>query len=153
MKKWDLLSALFWLGLGGYVCYGGHEMGLGALRQPGSGFIFFWLGVIMMGLALVIFLKSLQASPPTKETNSLWSGIQWKKIAYVLVSLALYAYAFIPLGFIVSTVFLLIFLFKAIEPQRWIVAIPGAVLGALVSYLMFSVWLGCQLPRGLLEIG
>ncbi len=31
------------------VCYGGYDLELGTLRDPGSGFMFFWVGIIMIG--------------------------------------------------------------------------------------------------------
>jgi hypothetical protein len=83
----------------------------------------------------------------------LWSQVKWQKNIYVLGALFLYAYAFGSLGFILSTVLLLIFLFKAVEPQRWSMAILGAILSVLTSYAVFQLWLGAQLPKGFLGIG
>jgi putative tricarboxylic transport membrane protein len=87
------------------------------------------------------------------EMKLIWSEVQWKKIVSVIVVLLLYAYAFLALGFILCTALFLFFLFKAIEPQRWSVAILGAVLSTLSAYLVFQLWLGSQLPKGLLNLG
>lgn len=135
------------------VCYGGYDLELGTLHDPGSGFIFFWVGIIMVGLSLSIFIRAMRERAKAGEVKLLWSGAQWKKVIYVLVALFLYAYAFIALGFILSTALLLIFLFKAVEPQRWSVAIMGAVLSTLTAYAVFQLWLGSQLPKGFLGIG
>jgi uncharacterized BrkB/YihY/UPF0761 family membrane protein len=54
------------------------------------------------------------------------------------------------LGFILSTVLLLLFLFKAVEPQKWSWAVLGAVISTLTAYGVFQLWLGTQLPRGFL---
>jgi len=153
MKNKDLLSSFFWLAMGAGICYGGYDLELGTLHDPGSGFLFFWVGAIMFGLSLFIFIRAIRGRGKAEETMILWSQVQWKKIIYVLAALFLYAYAFSPLGFILSTVLLLIFLFKAVEPQRWSVAILGAFLSTLTSYAVFHLWLGTQLPKGFLGIG
>jgi len=153
VRQGDLFSSLFWLLVGAGVCYSGYDLELGTLHDPGSGFIFFWVGVIMVGLSLIIFVRAMHREAKAGEMKLLWSGVQWLKIIAVLVALFLYAYAFTPLGFILSTTLLLIFLFKAVEPQRWSVAIAGAVLSTLTAYAVFQVWLGSQLPKGLLGVG
>jgi putative tricarboxylic transport membrane protein len=153
VKIRDIISSLFWMVIGAAVCYGGYDLELGTLRDPGSGFMFFWVGIIMMGLSLSLFLRAIGEKTKAGEMKLVWSEVQWKKIVWVIIALFLYAYAFTALGFILCTTLLLIFLFKAIEPQRWSVAVLGAVLSTLTAYLVFQVWLGSQLPKGLLNIG
>lgn len=139
--------------VGAGICYGGVDLELGTLHDPGSGFIFFWVGLIMLGLSLSIFIRALKEKGKAGEMRLIWSEVQWKKIVSVLVALFLYGYFFQTLGFILSAALLLVFLFKAVEPQRWSVAILGAVVSSLVAYVVFQVWLGSQLPKGLLDIG
>ncbi len=153
MRYKDIFSSLFWMVIGAGLCYGGYELELGTLHDPGSGFIFFWVGLIMVGLSLSIFIQALKEKGKAGEMRLIWSEVQWKKIVSVLVALFLYGYFFQTLGFILSAALLLIFLFKAVEPQRWSVAILGAVVSSLVAYVVFQVWLGSQLPKGLLDIG
>jgi putative tricarboxylic transport membrane protein len=153
MKNRDFFSSLFWLAMGAGVCYGGYDLELGTLHDPGSGFMFFWVGIIMLGLSLFIFIRAMRDKKKEGEGKVLWSQVKWRKNVYVVAALFLYAYAFSPLGFILSTVLLLIFLFKAVEPQRWTVAILASFLSTLTSYAVFHLWLGTQLPRGFLGIG
>ena len=153
MKSRDFYSSLFWLALGVGVCYGGYDLELGTLHDPGSGFMFFWVGLIMVGLSLVILVQGVRKGGDSQGVRAVFSGLRYPKVIYVLIALSVYAYVFNLLGFIPATVLLLIFLFKAIEPQRWSVAILGAVASSLIAYLVFQVWLGSQLPKGLLGIG
>jgi len=139
------------LGLG--VSYGGWDLDLGTLHDPGSGFMFFWVGIIMVGLSLSVFVQGVRTRADSPGIRAVFSGLRWPKVVYVLIALSLYAYGFNLLGFILATVLLLIFLFKAIEPQRWSIAILGAVGSSVAAYLVFQVWLGSQLPKGLLGIG
>jgi hypothetical protein len=104
----------------------------------------------MIGLSLSVLLGALRMKPDPKGIRSHWGEIRWKKILSVLAALVLYAYAFTFLGFILCTVPLLIFLFKAVEPQKWTWALWGAILSTLTAYGVFQLWLGSQLPRGFL---
>jgi putative tricarboxylic transport membrane protein len=150
VKKKDILSSLFWLAMGFGVCYGGYDLELGTLRDPGSGFMFFWVGVIMIGLSLAVLVKAIRMKPDQKGVGLLRGEVRWAKILSVLAALVLYAYVFTYLGFILSTVLLLLFLFKAVEPQKWSWAVMGAVISTLTAYGVFQLWLGSQLPRGFL---
>jgi len=153
MKKRDIISSLFWMAIGIGVCYGGYNMDLGTLNDPGSGFMFFWIGIIMIGLSLIILLKAIKKTAVAGELKTLWTEIRWKKVVSILVALMLYAYIFVPLGFILSTILLLIFLFKAVEPQRWSWAILGAIISTFAAYGLFHLWLKSPLPKGFLGIG
>ena len=152
MRGRDLYSSLFWMALGIGVCYGGYDLELGTLHDPGGGFIFFWAGVIIIGLSLGVLVQALRKKAEKGEMRALFAGIPWKKILSVIAALFVYAYAFAPLGFILTTVLLLIFLFKAVEPQRWSWAILGAVISTLAVYGVFRILLQCQLPQGVLGI-
>lgn len=138
------------LGIG--VSYGGYDLELGTLRDPGSGFMFFWLGIIMMALSASILIRAVKMKDG-KRVSILGKDIRWKKILAVLAGLFLYAYVFSVLGFILTTGLLLLFLFKAIEPQKWSWAVLGAIVSTLSAYGVFQLWLGSQLPRGFLGIG
>jgi putative tricarboxylic transport membrane protein len=153
VKKRDIISSLFWMAMGIGVCYGGYALDMGTLHDPGSGFMFFWVGIIMIGLSVGILIPAMKETAVAGELKILWTGIQWKKVVIILVALFLYAFVFVPLGFILSTVLLLIFLFKAVEPQRWSWAILGAIISTLSAYGIFHLWLRSPLPRGFLGIG
>jgi putative tricarboxylic transport membrane protein len=148
----DVLSALVWLALGAGVAWAGWDLDLGSLRDPGSGFLLFWVGVVMMGLALCVLGGALRARAGP-GLAALWTGTRWPKVVGVLVALVAYGYALPRLGFLAATTLVMVFLFKAVEPQRWSVAIGGAVASALVAWVVFRLWLGTQLPAGLFELG
>jgi putative tricarboxylic transport membrane protein len=152
VKSRDIISSLFWMAMGIGIAYGGSDLGMGSLHDPGSGFIFFWVGFIMSGLSLMIVIGAIREKGVKGELKKMVADIRWKKVVSVLASLVIYAYSLERLGFIVATIALLIFLFKALEPQKWSWAILGAVVSTLAAYGLFHVWLGCQLPRGILGV-
>ena len=152
MNRADLASGLFWGAVGAYVCHAGWELELGSLHDPGSGFMLFWTGLVMVGLSLGILVNALRRGAAARGPRLEFGG-RWPKVILAVVALVAYAWALPRLGFIVTTFVVLLVLFKGVEPQRWSVAIAGAVASALVAYLVFQVWLGAQLPAGVLGIG
>lgn len=153
MGRAEGYSSISWLIFGGAVVYGSYRLGHGTLAHPGPGFLPFWSGVILCGLSSLVFVqgKLSQQAGGGGPLGQLWAGLKWPKPIYVLMALFSYAFTFTHLGFLLSTTLLLIFLFKAIEPEKWLRAISGAVLASVISYVFFGVWLQVQLPRGFLE--
>jgi putative tricarboxylic transport membrane protein len=153
VKSREIISSIFWLTMGIGVCYGGYNLEIGTLQDPGSGFIFFWVGIIMIGLSLGVLIRAMRETAiPGELKKVLWTEIRWRKIVSVLVALFLYATAFTFLGFILSTFLLLTFLFKAVEPESWTKAVLGAIISTFAAYGIFQLWLGSQLPKGFLGI-
>jgi putative tricarboxylic transport membrane protein len=150
MRGAEATAALVWLGVGVAVGRAGWDLGLGAINDPGPGFLLFWVGFVMAGLALAVLSMALRAPA---EAPALWAGTRWTRVLLVLAALVAYAWALPRLGFLVTTTLVLIYLFKVVEPQRWWVAVAGALASAAVGYVVFKVWLGAQLPAGLWEIG
>ena len=153
MGKANQITAIFCLALGLAVIYGSYRVGYGTLSHPGAGFLPFWCGVLLSGLSLLVFAQASLAKcrGESGSLRRLWVGMKWQKGVYVILGLFLYTLTFSYLGFSLSTMILLVFLFKAIEPQKWSVALGGALITSLLSFVIFARWLDVQLPRGILE--
>ena len=153
MGKADQGSCIFWMILGLAVIYFSHRLGLGTLAHPGPGFLSFWCGVLLAALSVPIFIQGNKTQRSGDETkfSDQWTKVRWSKSVYVILATLVYALAFTHLGFLLSTALLLIFLFKAIDPEKWIVAIGSAILASFISFIIFALWLDVQLPRGILE--
>lgn len=138
--------ALFWVVLGILVCYGAVRLGLGSVTEPGSGFIFFWSGLILVLLSLVALAESMR---PSEEGNPEIGEMNWAKIALVLLCLLLYALFLERLGFLVTTFVLLSFLLGLIEDTAWWRAFGVAGAAVLASFAIFELWLKIRLPKGI----
>lgn len=148
----DTISSIFWLFVGAWICYQGYDTGLGSLHEPGSGFLIFWAGIVMTVLSIIILTQALLKKKDRAGTKMNWASIRRGKIFLVSASLFAYGYALIPLGFVFTTILLLLFLCKIIEPQRWSVSIGVSLISTLCVYVVFQLWLGIQLPRGILSL-
>jgi putative tricarboxylic transport membrane protein len=147
VKRRDVGSGLFWLAAGAFVAWTGWDLELGSVNDPGSGFMLFWVGLIVMALAAAVVVGGLRGGAEAPA----WAGARWSKVVLLVAALAVYAWLLPRAGFIATTTVVMIALFKFVEPQRWSVAIGGAIASALIAYVVFKVWLGAQLPAG--ELG
>lgn len=82
------------------------------------------------------------------DPNPAWlPSSRWLSFVLVLVSLVIYAYLLVPLGFIVST-FLEMSLLSLLFGARWWQATGSALLFSLAVYFLFTEALGVTLPTG-----
>ena len=150
MKKTRTIAAsagaLFWIALGLLACYGATRLGLGSVTEPGPGFIFFWSGLVLVILALIVLADTVRSS----ENAAKGMGeMNWMKIALVLFSLLLYALFLERLGFVLTTFVLMSFLLGCIEGMSWLRSLGVAGAAALASFAIFELWLKIRLPKGL----
>ena len=150
MKRTRILSAVggafFWVVVGVLACYGANQLGRGSVAEPGAGFIFFWSGLVLMILSLIVLADSIRSSEDAVREIP---RINWPKIVLVLFSLLLYAFFLERLGFVLTTFVLMSFLLGCIEGTGWLRSLGVASAAALTSYAMFELWLKIRLPRGI----
>ncbi len=153
MRRANQITAIFCLAVGLAVIYGSQRVGYGTLSHPGPGFLSFWCGVFLSALSLLVFVQTtiVHVRGGSDSLRQLWTGMKWEKGLYVVLALIFYTFTFSHLGFLLTTMILLIFLFKAIAPQKWYIALGGALITSLVSFIVFARWLDVQLPQGILE--
>jgi putative tricarboxylic transport membrane protein len=149
MKRSERIQSLLWGLFGLYIAFEGVQLKLGTPRAPKPGFLIFWMGVIIVILSSAFFLQSFSALREEKKTR--WKGRQWTKGIKLMLALFLYVAFFHWLGFILGTFFLLLFLFKGLEPQKWGMALLLSAVTIIICYLVFSVFLELQFPPGLLR--
>ncbi len=150
MKLRDQWSGLFWLVFSVLVCAESVRMGRGSFQSPGPGFLPFCAGVVVSGLSLLLLVKGTVKKEKGGEIRGLWIGPGWRKIILVAGCLLVYSVLLPRLGFLITTFGLLTFLFSAIERSNlWIKAFT-ALFTVIVTYMIFYLWLGVQLPKGIL---
>jgi putative tricarboxylic transport membrane protein len=151
MGKSDRVSGSFWFLFCLFIIYQSYKLGLGSLYEPGPGFLFFWAGIVVAILALIVVLKSFGAQPAEEVKEAPTGRRTVTKVILVLVSLFVYALLMEWLGFFIVTFLLFIFLLGVIEKKKWWFAILVSVAVTLFAYLVFETALQSQLPKGILE--
>ena len=151
MKKSFLINDLVWIAFAAAVCYGGLRLGFGSFHQPHAGFMPFLSGLVLGLLALIDLVSgTLNRWKDEKKDNEIWAGIHWGKILLTLAFLSVYTAFFTTLGFTLSTILLLLFLFRVMEPKPWWVVLISSVVCTGLFYVGFKIGLESQLPRGFL---
>jgi hypothetical protein len=149
LKKTFLINDLVWIGFASAVCYGGLKLGFGSFHQPHAGFMPFLSGLLLGLLALADLVFGLiNRWKEDKEDVEVWANINWGKLLLTVAVIFLYTILFSILGFTISTILLLLFLFRVMEPKPWWVVLVSSVVCTGLFYLAFKVGLDSQLPRG-----
>lgn len=147
----ELWGGTIWFALSVFVLWQGRRLGLGEVSQPGLGFALFWIGLLMCGLSLWIAVHAVFVEG--SSVRSLWAGTRWYKTLIVIATLVVYGYAFSELGFLVSTIPMMLILLRAVDPVRWSLALPLGIGTPVALWWILKQLLQIQLPSGLFEIG
>lgn len=146
----DLWSGIFWLAISTCVCLISIPISIGTLHSPGPGFLPFWSGVALGIFSIALIITSILKEKVEEKISNLWKGMDWHKVIWVLAALFIYAILLPSLGYLIATSGLLAFLLSLLSRQRLWIPVVSAIITAVVSYLLFYVWLDVQLPKGIL---
>lgn len=148
MRKADRISGTFWLIFALVTIIESYRLGLGNLLQPGPGFIFFWAGILLGIMSLVILIKTFIKVGEAEAEKPTLGGVSYTKI--ILVSLGVFLYALLLefLGFVIVTMLLFVFILGVVEKKKWLFTIASSILVTVAAYLIFQTWLETQLPKG-----
>lgn len=148
MRIPDLVGAAVVAGLGVYLVREGGDLGFGDPAEPGSGFMFWWIGVALLVAAAALAgfaLVGAPASGPDIQTNG--------RISLALacvVALGAYALLLERVGFIPTSAALLTGLFVFVGGYRPLPAAGLGIGGAFASWFLFAKLLSSNLPAGIL---
>jgi len=153
MKKADQWSGLALSILAAGMISAALRLPYGNLHNPGPGFFPLWLGVILGGMSIALFVQTTRGKESERTLREiLEEDVRWGKVLLVLGALILYGFLMDTIGFLIVTFLLMIVLLRFIEPQPWKVVIGWALAGSVGSYLIFEVWMKLRLPKGFLGI-
>ena len=148
MRRADQVCGILLLAFGASFVVGARQFPYSTPNGPGSGFLPFWLGLVMAGLALGLVVRATRATDP--GPGWLPSGRPLVRIAVVTVATALFIALMGVVGMALGTVLFLVGVLRFLEGHGWGVTLGVAVGTALVNWLIFSYWLGVPFPVGVL---
>ncbi len=148
MKVYDQVSSLCWLLLSIVACIESLRLGVGTLRHPGIGFMAFGVCSLLGILSLALFFQATLKRQETR-TEPFFLGKYWKRVFLVLIIMIAYSELMPYGGYLISTFLLMSFLFWIVKGRLlWVLILSS--LTTLITYYVFSVWLRCQFPSGIL---
>jgi putative tricarboxylic transport membrane protein len=150
----DFFTGLFCLLFA--VCFAIESFGydLGTWRMPGPGFFPFGAAVLFGMISIYVIAKALRPAP-SKENPAVGDSVSPDRIrvgiiVQIMAGMLAYTLLLNPLGFVPCTFFLVLFFIRAVAGQRWISSLVIALSVAVVSQIVFNVFLNAQIPSGVL---
>lgn len=151
MRKRDRVMAIFWILLGITVSIWSATFPFGGWEAPGPAFLPFTLGFILILLGNILFFQTIarKGKGSTEIFHSLIpKGAAFTRVVMALGGMLLSVVFLEYLGFILTTFFLILFLMRTIQPQKWRVVLFYALVSTFGSVIIFKVLLKTPLPRG-----
>jgi putative tricarboxylic transport membrane protein len=151
----DQVCGVIWFLIGLSMCIGSFKLSLGEIHNPGPGFMPFLTGAVLALLGLVLILLAIVRKLRREE------GGEGKEIFFVrenrkrfLISTATllgYTVLFEPIGYLLSTFIFFYIMIKLMTPKGWLMPLVLSGSATILGYLVFTVWLKAQFPKGILD--
>jgi hypothetical protein len=140
----DRLSGLVLAVIAAFAIYESSHLPFGAIWAPDAGFFPLSLSVLLLIIAFVGIVASFLGQQERAEF--------WGRSSYVLIAgaaLVIYALALPTVGFVVSTVAVLLLMTRGFGGMSWSRSVLISLVSVIATYAAFRE-LGVPLPRGLL---
>ncbi len=153
MHRWDSAVAAVLLSFAIFVCVQASRYPFGDISEIGPAFLPFYLGLLLAALSTAILLRAL-LSPVEKDSTPLKNiaGKRVLRVVGVFFSMVAYAFFLKRLGFPVTTFLFTLGLLRLAESYRWLTSTLIATAASIGSYVIFSLWLQGQFPKGWLGL-
>lgn len=145
MKRARQLAGLILAGTGLFLVLAGIGLRLEGQYGPGPGFLPFWVGVPLALLSVVwlVQVSVTRAEAPLSEASGSGGG---GRVTAILAALVAFALVLTPLGFTLSMLGLLLFLFFAFDRAHAVAKLAVALAGSLGTSYAFERLLRVPLP-------
>jgi len=143
-----MISSLILFLLAAFVLMTSLGLGIGSVSNPQSGFMPFWISLLMLAFSLILFGMAYQNRSIKVRWADLWHKLHWQKSILAAAFLVVYIFLLPWAGYLMATSVLMIALFRLTSMKAWR-AVVGAVLSVGFSYGLFSLILKTPLPRGI----
>ena len=154
MRGADLVVAALLALLGGVVLGDAARLGFGwGVEGPQSGFLPFWLALLLIGVSLAIFVQALvrrSATPfATRE--------RIRPVLQVLLPVAGFVVLTDPpgppagLGLYVASAFYLGFYMRWVGRHDWRAVVALSVVVPVITFVIFEKWFLVPMPKGPVE--
>jgi putative tricarboxylic transport membrane protein len=154
MRVADLLTSFVLMLMGGVVLWDALRLGAGwGSDGPQSGFVPFWLAVLLLLVSLAIFVQAWVRRVGTPFVTR----AQLRPVLQVLLPVAAFIVLIDPpglpsgLGLYVSGAIYLAVYMRWVGGHDWRAVVALAVLIPVVTFVVFEQWFLVPMPKGPLE--
>jgi hypothetical protein len=145
------LSVLFWFAIGVSVSIESLKLEIGGVSKPGPGFMSFYAGLFLIFLSLL--LAALEIRKSRHGPSGHFSLSINRNLIITLLSLFCLAFFFTTLGYLISVALFVFVLFKSTAPKKWLGPFLWSLGVSVGTYLVFSILLRCNFPKGIFGLG
>ena len=145
-NKRDVFASVFLIVIGIAVIVWAFRLQVGTLLRPLAGFFPLLVGSGIIVLSLVLLFRGWLGRGPAPRPYG-----RWQKPAVMLAALAVYAVLLEPLGYIPSTIFIGMVTLRILGVVSWSLIAVSSVVLSVVVYVLFTQFLGVELPAGVLS--
>ena len=138
----NFAAGLLYIAIGTAFSVGATYYKLGSAERMGPGYFPFWLGILLAAIGLVVLGGSLRTRSPREALPR----FDWKALAWILLSVALFGLLLSRLGMVISLVVLVLVSSRASHEFKWRGALLNAVFLLAVCLGAFIYGLNLQLP-------
>lgn len=145
-------EGIIWIIIGLIIWILALRFEIGSFRSPGPGFLPMFSGLFILTIGLIMLIDRIVFKRKYIKKSEVQHKpfiISWKKILHTLILLLIYIIFFERIGFMIMTFLLMFGLFFDFEKKNYILTILFSLSASFLSYIVFEVWLSCQLPKGI----
>ena len=148
MRGADLVTAAVLMLLGGVVMYDAVRLGIGWGQEgPRSGFLPFWLAVLLLVTAGLIFVQALLR----RSAKRFVEREQFRSVLKVLAPAAAWVVLMQFVGLYVASALYMGVYMRWIGGHAWLLVAGLSVGVPIVTFLVFEKWFLVPMPKGPLE--
>ncbi len=150
----DQAAALFLAAVAGVFWFNSRDMHYQSeFGRPGPGFFPTWLSLALLVVAGILFVRASLSSEADAESPSVGAAGVARRLLRPLLLLAFLMCAVAlmsTLGFLITVGLFLATVMTVVERVSLWKGVMVAGIGTFAFYQLFSVWLGVQLPVGVI---
>ncbi len=145
-NKKDMIFAAVLIPLGIAVTIGALRLKLGTPLHPGAGFFPFLIGLVLIALSVLLFIRGWVEDGKAHQPFS-----EWKQASIVVAAQAFYVVTLDFLGYVFSSIVLSFAVLRSMEVRSWKTLLGASLILSVGAYILFRYLLAVDLPAGLLE--
>lgn len=123
------------------------QLSFGTVSYPKGGFVPQITGWAAVLISAYLFVQSLLGKGDSKNVKL---NINWKRFAFILISIITYIIVLKPVGYIISTVLVLYAVLKIGGVKGWKLPCMISLSTSIFFYFVFKIALSVPLPAGIL---